>query len=41
VARSTNAKVVDFAQFPGGIPNTDSYVSLIDKLVSKLADALK
>jgi len=41
VARSTDAKVVDFAQFPGGIPNTDSYVSLIDKLVSKLAEALK
>jgi zinc/manganese transport system substrate-binding protein len=41
VARSTDAKVVEFAQFPGGLPNTDSYVSLIDKLVSKLADALK
>jgi zinc/manganese transport system substrate-binding protein len=41
VARSTDAKVVDFAQFPGGIPNTDNYVSLIDRLVSKLADALK
>ena len=41
VASSTNAKVVEFAQFPGGLPNTDSYVGLIDKLVSKLADALK
>ena len=41
VARSTDAKVVDFAQFPGGIPNTENYVSLIDRLVSKLADALK
>jgi zinc/manganese transport system substrate-binding protein len=41
VARSTDAKVVEFAQFPGGIPNTDSYASLVDKLVSKLADALK
>lgn len=41
VAHSTNAKVVEFAQFPGGIPNTDSYVALIDKLVSKLAEALK
>src|SRR5206468_8335682 len=41
VARSTGAKVVEFSQFPGGIPDTDSYVSLIDKLVSKIADALK
>src|SRR5438477_12984575 len=41
VARSTSAKVVDFSQFPGGIPGTDSYVRLIDVLVSRLADALK
>jgi len=41
VARSTGAKVVDFSQFPGGIPVTDSYVRLIDVLVSRLADALK
>ena len=41
VARSTDAKVIDFAQFPGGIPNTDTYVALIDQLVKRLADALK
>ena len=41
VARSTEAKVIDFSQFPGGIPNTDSYVALIDQLVKRLADALK
>ncbi len=41
VARSTGAKVVDFSQFPGGIPGTDSYVRLIDVLVARLADALK
>jgi ABC-type Zn uptake system ZnuABC Zn-binding protein ZnuA len=41
VARSTGATVVDFAQFPGGIPNSDSYVALIDQLIKKLADALK
>jgi zinc/manganese transport system substrate-binding protein len=41
VARSTGAKVVDFSQFPGGIPGTDSYVSLIDQLIKRLADALK
>src|SRR5437588_2672584 len=41
VARSTGAKVIDFSQFPGGIPGTDSYVSLIDQLVKRLADALK
>jgi zinc/manganese transport system substrate-binding protein len=41
VARSTNAKVIDFSQFPGGIPVTDSYVSLIDQLIKRLAEALK
>src|SRR5256885_7229931 len=41
VASATGAKVVDFAQFPGGIPGTDTYVKLIDKLVSGLAEALK
>jgi zinc/manganese transport system substrate-binding protein len=41
VASSTGAKVVDFAQYPGVFPNTDSYVKLIDALVSRLAAALK
>jgi zinc/manganese transport system substrate-binding protein len=41
VASATGAKVVDFAQFPGGIPGTDTYVKLIDALVSRLAGALK
>lgn len=41
VAAATGAKVVDFAQFPGGLPGTDAYVSLIDKLVSSLAAAMK
>lgn len=41
VASSTGAKVVDFAQYPGGLPGTDSYVQLIDKLVANLAAALK
>jgi zinc/manganese transport system substrate-binding protein len=41
VASSTGAKVVDFAQFPGGIPGTDTYVKLIDTLVTRLAGALK
>ena len=41
VARSTGATVIDFSQFPGGIPNSDTYVALIDQLVKKLADALK
>ena len=41
VASSTGAKVVDFAQYPGGLPNTDTYVKLIDKLVANLAAALK
>ena len=41
VASSTGAKVVDFSQFPGGLPETDSYVKLIDTLVSRLAAAMK
>src|SRR5438270_8491094 len=41
VASATGAKVVDFAQYPGGLPNTDSYVKLIDKLVANLSAALK
>jgi zinc/manganese transport system substrate-binding protein len=41
VASSTGAKVVDFAQYPGAFPGTDSYVKLIDILVSRLAAAMK
>jgi zinc/manganese transport system substrate-binding protein len=41
VASESGARVVDFAQFPGGIPGTDTYPKLIDKLVSGLAAALK
>ena len=41
VAQSTGAKVVDFAQFPGALPDTDTYVKLIDTLVDRLAAALK
>ena len=40
VATSTGAKVVDFAQYPGALPGTESYVALIDALVSRLAAAL-
>ena len=41
VASATGAKVVEFSQFPGGIPGTDSYVKLIDTLISRLAAVLK
>src|SRR5438309_5824947 len=41
VASSTGAKIVEFSQFQGGLPGTDSYVKLIDTLVSRLAAALK
>jgi zinc/manganese transport system substrate-binding protein len=41
VASATGAKVVDFAQYPGALPNTDTYVKLMDALVSRLAAALK
>ena len=41
VASSTGAKVVDFAQYPGALPNTETYVKLIDTLVERLSSALK
>jgi zinc/manganese transport system substrate-binding protein len=41
VATATGAKVVEFSQFPGGLPGTDNYAKLIDALVSRLAAALK
>jgi zinc/manganese transport system substrate-binding protein len=41
VASATGAKVVDFAQYPGAFPNTDTYVKLIDTLVNRLAAAMK
>jgi zinc/manganese transport system substrate-binding protein len=40
VAALTGAKVVDFAQYPGALPNTDSYIAMIDALVSRLATVL-
>src|SRR5260370_1916995 len=41
VPGASGAQVVEFSQFPGGIPGTDNYVKLIDTLVSRLAAALK
>ncbi len=41
VADATGAKVVEFAQYPGALPGTDSYVKLMDTLISRLAAALK
>jgi zinc/manganese transport system substrate-binding protein len=41
VAGATGAKVVEFSQFPGGVPGTDSYVALIDKLVASLSAAMR
>ena len=41
VASATGAKVVDFAQYPGALPNTGTYVQLMDVLISRLAAALK
>lgn len=41
VASATGAKVVEFAQFPGALPGTETYVKLLDKLIANLAAALK
>ena len=40
VGRSTDAKVVDVAQMPGGVKGTDGYIALVDCLVNSLAKAL-
>ena len=41
VARSTDATVVDVAQFPGGVKGTEGgYIALMDYLVSSLVKAL-
>lgn len=41
VARAADASVIEFTQFPGGIPGTDNYVSLINQLVKVIANAMK
>ncbi len=41
IASSTGAKVVDTAQYPEALPNTATYVQLIDVLVTRVAAALK
>ncbi len=41
VASATGAKVVDFAQYPGGLPETETYIKLQDALVTRLTAALK
>lgn len=40
-ASSSGAKIADFAQYPGALPNTETYVQLMDALVSRLAAAMK
>jgi zinc/manganese transport system substrate-binding protein len=41
IARSADATVIDVAEFPGGIPGTDSYVTLVNQVVKRVADAVK
>ncbi len=40
-ASSSGAKIADFAQYPGALPDTDTYVKLMDTLVARLAAAMK
>jgi len=40
VAAATGAKIIDAAQYPGALPNTDTYVALIDAVVARIAAAL-
>jgi zinc/manganese transport system substrate-binding protein len=41
VESATGAKVVDFAQYPGALPGTETYIKLMDVLVARLSGALK
>jgi ABC-type Zn uptake system ZnuABC Zn-binding protein ZnuA len=41
VAGHTGATVVDVCQFPGGLPDTDDYFSLIDAVVNGISSALE
>ena len=41
IARSADATVIDVAEFPGGIPGTDSYINLVNQVVKRVADAVK
>ncbi len=41
VASSTGAHIADVAQFPGALPNTDSYAAFMDTIVARIAAALK
>lgn len=40
VASRTNAVIVEVCQFPGGLPGTQTYLSLIDTVVKRIAQAL-
>lgn len=40
VASRTNAVLVEVCQFPGGLPGTDTYLSLIDTVVKRVIQAL-
>lgn len=40
VATATGAHIVDAAQYPGALPNTGTYVELIDVLISRITTAL-
>ncbi len=41
VAGHTGATVVDVCQFPGGLPGTDDYFSLMDAVVNGISSALE
>ena len=41
VARQTGAEVLDVPQQPGAIPDTDSYLALIDHMIATIAGGLE
>ena len=40
VSAATGANIIDAAQYPGALPNTETYVGLIDALVARIAAAV-
>jgi hypothetical protein len=41
VARQTSATILDVSQQPGAMKNTDTYIAMMDNLVSSIAKGLQ
>ena len=41
IARQTGAKLVKLPIMPGGVPNTETYIKMMDYIVHTMLDAAK